>query len=53
MDLTVYNSNLALIREERILPLAKGANRVVVPDVPATIDPTSLHLAALQDESCR
>lgn len=46
VDLTVYNSNLALIREERIIPLAKGANRVVVPDVPATIDPTSLHFAA-------
>ena len=47
VDLTVYNSNLALIREERVLPLAKGANRVVIPDVPATIDPTSLHLAAV------
>lgn len=49
VDLTVYNSNLALVREERTIPLAKGGNRVVVPDVPATIDPTSLHFGSLTD----
>ena len=49
VDLTVYNSNLALIREERTLPLKKGVNKIIVPDVPATIDATSLHFSSLTD----
>jgi hypothetical protein len=51
VDLTVYNDGQALIREERILSLAKGDNRVRIPDIPATIDATSLHFAALADPS--
>lgn len=43
VDLTVYNQNLSLIREERTIPLAKGMSVVIVPDIPATIDGTSLH----------
>jgi hypothetical protein len=43
VDLTVYNENLSLIREERTIPLAKGISTVVIPDIPATIDGTSLH----------
>ncbi len=49
VDLTVYNMNLALVREERSIDLAKGMNRVVIPDIPATIDGTSLHFASLTD----
>jgi len=49
VDLTVYNSGQALIREERSIALAKGENRVQVPDIPATIDATSLHFASLTD----
>jgi len=49
VDLTVYNSNLALVREERTISLNKGSNRVVVPDIPSTIDPTSLHFSSLTD----
>ncbi len=49
VDLTVYNSNMALIREERVIPFAKGLNHVIVPDIPATIDGTSLHFASLTD----
>lgn len=49
VDLTVYNSGQALIREERSISLAKGENRVQVPDIPATIDATSLHFASLTD----
>lgn len=49
VDLTVYNSGQALIREERSLALAKGDNRVQIPDIPATIDATSLHFASLTD----
>jgi hypothetical protein len=49
VDLTVYNSGLALIREERSIVLAKGENRVLIPDIPSTIDATSLHFASLTD----
>ncbi|MGD0340066.1 MAG: hypothetical protein ABSB78_14900, partial [Bacteroidota bacterium] len=43
VDLTIYNVNLALVREERILDLQKGLSSLVISDVPATIDGTSLH----------
>ena len=51
VDLTIYNANLALVREERTIDLLKGLNRVVIPDIPATIDGTSLHFASLTDAS--
>jgi hypothetical protein len=43
VDLTIYNQNLSLIREERTINIAKGLSNVVIPDIPATIDGTSLH----------
>ncbi len=49
IDLTVYNQNLSLIREERSVSLTSGINHVVVPDIPATIDGTSLHFRSLLD----
>jgi len=49
VDLTIYNQNLSLIREERTLNLAKGTNRVVIPDIPSTIDGTSVHFLSLTD----
>ncbi len=49
VDLTVYNSNMALIREERPITFVKGLNHIIVPDIPATIDGTSLHFASLTD----
>ncbi len=51
VDLTVYNSNMALIREERPILFVKGLNHVIVPDIPATIDGTSLYFASLTDPS--
>jgi hypothetical protein len=51
VDLTIYNQNLSLIREERSLRLVKGMNSVVLPDIPATIDGTSLHFMSLTDPS--
>jgi hypothetical protein len=47
VDLTIYNQNLSLIREERTLSMTKGMNRVVIPDIPATIDGTSVHFLSL------
>jgi len=49
VDLTIYNENLSLIREERPMSLPKGMSRVVVPDIPATIDGTSLHFLSKTD----
>jgi hypothetical protein len=49
VDLTIYNQNLSLIREERALALTKGINRVVIPDIPSTIDGTSVHFLSITD----
>ena len=51
VDLTIYNQNLSLIREERGFLVLKGLNRVILPDIPATIDGTSLHFLSLTDPS--
>jgi hypothetical protein len=51
VDLTIYNQNLSLIREERTLSLARGMNRVVIPEIPSTIDGTSVHFLSLTDPS--
>ncbi|HXX64034.1 MAG TPA: hypothetical protein VEO56_09565 [Bacteroidota bacterium] len=47
VDLTIYNQNLSLIREERAFSLGKGLVRVVVPEIPATIDGSSVHFLSL------
>jgi hypothetical protein len=49
VDLTIYNQNLSLIREERSLNIAKGTTKVIIPNIPATIDGTSLHFMSLTD----
>ena len=49
VDLTIYNQNLSLIREERTIKLVKGLNRVTLPEIPSTIDGTSLHFLSLID----
>src|SRR5258706_15392435 len=49
VDLTIYNQNLSLIRENRTIKLPKGFSHVVIPDIPATIDGTSLHFSSLTD----
>lgn len=41
--ITVYNQNLALVKEGRTLDLQKGVNRLNMTDVAAFIDPTSVH----------
>jgi hypothetical protein len=49
VDLTIYNQNLSLVREERTFTLGRGTTTVVVPDVPATIDGASVHFVSLTD----
>jgi hypothetical protein len=49
VDLTIYNQNLSLIREERSFALPRGMSPVVVPEIPSTIDGTSVHFMSLTD----
>jgi hypothetical protein len=51
VDLTIYNENLTLIREERALTLPRGLSRAILPDIPSTIDGTSLHFLSLTEPS--
>ncbi len=47
LEVTVYNSNLGLIKETRPFTLKNGVNSVQVVDVAAKIDPTSVHFKSL------
>lgn len=49
VDITIYNESLALIREERDIRLPKGTAHLVIPDIPATIDGTSVHFRSMTD----
>ncbi len=45
--LTVYNNDLGLVREVRRVELPKGTFRLRYMDVPARIDPTTVHVRGL------
>ncbi len=47
VSLTIYNQNMALIRELRMVELKKGINSIIVPDVPETIDGTSMYCESI------
>jgi hypothetical protein len=47
LAITIYNSDFALVREERTLPLAKGRVELAYGDVSAHIQPETVHLRAL------
>ena len=49
VELTVYNQNVALVSENRTIPLTSGLNEVVYTDVAALIDPTSVSFKSLTD----
>ena len=49
VDLTVYNDNLALVKEQRSFQLETGVNQVAVTDVPSRIIPESVHFRSLDD----
>jgi len=42
LAITITNSNLALIRESRVLNLEKGLQKINLQDIPEQIDPTSV-----------
>jgi len=49
VELTVYNQNLALVRDLRDLTLKAGVNEVKFTEVAALIDPTSVRFRSLTD----
>ncbi len=49
VQLTIYNQNFALVREERAMSLDKGMNTIFVGDVAATIEPSSVAFKSLTD----
>jgi hypothetical protein len=49
VDLTVYNSDIGLVKEIRQFELKSGVNQVAVTDVPAQIIPESVHFRSLDD----
>lgn len=46
-EVTVYNSNLGLVKETRPFALKSGVSEIKVEDVAAQIDPTSVHFKSL------
>lgn len=46
VSLTVYNDNLALVRDTRPMSFKKGADEILFREVAAQIDPTSVHFKA-------
>jgi len=51
VDITVYNQNVALVKDTRTLALKSGTNEVRFTDVAAQIDPTSVQFNSLTDPS--
>jgi hypothetical protein len=50
-EITVYNNNLALVKERRGLELKSGVNRVEYTNVAALIDPTSVIFEDTKDKN--
>ncbi len=46
-ELTVYNVNMALVKDTRELTLKRGLNEVQFEDVPSQIDATSVHFESI------
>src|SRR5216684_4465349 len=49
LNVTVYNSNIALIRDVRNLALPGGAFRLKFMDIAATVNPATVHFRSLTD----
>ncbi|RLD14622.1 MAG: DUF4139 domain-containing protein, partial [Caldiserica bacterium] len=47
VELTVYNQDLGLVREEREIEIEEGIRELEIKDVAAYIEPTSLHFKSL------
>lgn len=51
VSLTVYNSDLALVRDVRNLQLARGTGNLRFMDIAATINPATVHFRSLTEPS--
>ena len=51
LALTVYNSDLALVRDVRTLQLARGVSDLRFMDVAATVNPATVHFRSLTEPS--
>jgi len=49
MEITIYNQNLGLVKDQRKITLQKGFNEIKLSDVAAQIDATSVHFKSLTD----
>ncbi len=49
VDVTVYNSNIALVKESRQFDMDAGINQVDVTDVPSAIIPETVYFRSLTD----
>jgi hypothetical protein len=49
LNVTVYNSNIALVRDVRQLSLPQGAFRLKFMDIAATVNPATVHFRSLNE----
>src|SRR5246500_4605987 len=49
LSVTVYNSNIALVRDVRNLPLPNGLFRLKLMDIAATVNPATVHFRSLNE----
>ena len=49
LSLTVYNSDIALVRDVRNLTLARGVGNLRFMDIAATVNPTTVHFRSLTE----
>src|SRR6185436_12261817 len=49
LALTVYNSNLALVRDVRVIPISRGTSDLHFMDIAATVNPATVHFRSLTD----
>lgn len=49
LSLTVYNSNIALVRDVRTLQLARGVANLRFMDIAATVNPATVHFRSLTE----
>ncbi len=51
LAVTVYNSNIALVRDVRALTLARGTSDLHFMDIAATVNPATVHFRSLSEPS--
>ncbi len=49
LNITVYNSNIALVRDVRNITVPSGAFRLKLMDIAATVNPATVHFRSLTD----